>query len=219
MAIDIVPMKEKMPMAPVLQLRPSQSEKPTVRGGRKPNSAFRSREFLTEAEIEALRKAARRNRNPVRDELLVLLGYRHALRVSELVSLTIDQFDLKAATVHIRRAKNGMPGIHGLQGDELRLIRQLIRENGEHSRFLFVSERKAPLSIDGAQRLIERLGEAAGLPFPIHVHMLRHSAGYTLAGHGVDTRTLQAFMGHRSIANTVIYTAVADKRIRNIWGR
>jgi hypothetical protein len=48
---------------------------------------------------------------------------------------------------------------------------------------------------------------------------LRHAAGYALAARGVDTRTLQAFMGHRSIANTVIYTAVADKRIRNIWGK
>src|SRR5262249_24298579 len=110
-------------------------------------------------------------------------------------------------------------GIHGLQGDELRLIRQLVRENGEHSRFLFLSERKAPLSINGAQRLIERLGEAARLPFSIHAHMLRHAAGYALAGRGLDTRPLRAFMGPRSIATTVIYTAVADKRVRTIWNR
>jgi site-specific recombinase XerD len=76
-----------------------------------------------------------------------------------------------------------------------------------------------PFSVDGAQKLIERLGVAAKLPFKIHAHMLRHAAGYALAARGVDTRTLQAFMGHRSIANTVIYTAVADKRIRNIWGK
>jgi site-specific recombinase XerD len=69
------------------------------------------------------------------------------------------------------------------------------------------------LSIDGAQKLIERLGEATKLPFPIHAHMLRHSAGHALAGRGVDTRTLQAFMGQ------VIYTAVADKRLRHIWDR
>ena len=75
------------------------------------------------------------------------------------------------------------------------------------------------ISRDGAQKLIERLGEAAKLPFPIHAHMLRHAAGYALAARGVDTRTLQAFMGHRSIANTVVYTSVADKRIRNIWGK
>jgi integrase len=99
-------------------------------------------EYLTEPEIEQLRKAARKSRNPVRDELLILLAFRHALRVSELVSLAVEQFDLKAASVHFRRAKNGTPGIHGLQGDELRLIRQLMRENGEHSRFLFLSERK-----------------------------------------------------------------------------
>ena len=61
---------------------------------------------MTEPEIEKLRKAARKNRNPVRDELLILLAFRHALRVSELVGLTVEQFDLKAATVHIRRAKN-----------------------------------------------------------------------------------------------------------------
>jgi integrase len=217
MTTVIEPAGAKMPLRTVESMASSRSEKPTVRGGRKPNGAFRPREFLHEDEIEKLRKAARKNRNRVRDELLVLLAYRHALRVSELVSLTVDQFDLKAATVHVRRAKNGTPGIHGLGGDELRLIRQLIRDNGEHSRFLFLSERKAPLSIDGAQKLIERLGEAANLPFPIHVHMLRHSAGYALAGRGVDTRTLQAFMGHKSIANTVIYTAVADKRIRHIW--
>ena len=53
---------------------------------------------MTEPEIEKLRKAARKNRNPVRDELLILLAFRHALRVSELVGLTVEQFDLKAAT-------------------------------------------------------------------------------------------------------------------------
>jgi integrase len=80
----------KMSMGTVVQLRPPQSEKPTVGGGRKSNSAFRSREYLTEPEIEKLRKAARRNRNPVRDELLILLAFRHALRVSELVGLTVE---------------------------------------------------------------------------------------------------------------------------------
>jgi type 1 fimbriae regulatory protein FimB/type 1 fimbriae regulatory protein FimE len=92
-------------------------------------------------------------------------------------------------------------------------LRALRREH-PHADFVFLSERKAPV-----QKLIERLGVAAELPFPIHAHMLRHAAGYALAARGIDTRTLQAFMGHRSIANTVVYTAVADKRIRNIWGK
>jgi integrase len=205
-------------MSTVIQLRRPKSEKPTVAQGRKENEAYRKREYLTEAEIERLLEAAGKSRNPVRDRLLILLAFRHALRVSELVDVKVEQIDLKAATIHISRAKKGTPGIHGLQGDELMLIRALMREQ-PNAAFLFLSERKTPLSIDGAQKLVERLGVAAGFKFPIHVHMLRHSAGYALAGRGVDTRTLQAFMGHRSIANTVIYTAVADKRIRNIWSR
>jgi type 1 fimbriae regulatory protein FimB/type 1 fimbriae regulatory protein FimE len=202
-------------MSTVIKLRPSRSEKPTV-NGRKPNAAYRQREYLTEAEIEKLLTAAGDSRNPGRDRLLILMAFRHALRVSELVDLRWQQIHLDTATIDIRRAKNGTPSIHGLQGDELRLLRALRRQH-PHADFVFLSERKAPLSVDGAQKLIERLGRV--LPFPIHAHMLRHAAGYALAARGVDTRTLQAFMGHRSIANTVVYTAVADKRLRNIWSK
>jgi type 1 fimbriae regulatory protein FimE len=206
-------------MSMVILLRPPKSEKPTVNPGRGKNAEYRKREYFTEDEIDKLLAAAGKSRNPTRDKLLVLMAYRHALRVSELVAVQVEQLDLKAANIHIVRAKNGTPGIHGLDGDELRLIRKLMKEDNITSGFLFLSERKAPLSIDGVQKLVERLGVAAGLAFPIHAHMLRHSAGYALAGRGIDTRTLQAFMGHRSISNTVIYTAVADKRVRTIWQR
>ena len=170
-------------MNTVVQLRASQSEKPTVRGGRAKNADYRQREYLTEGEIDSLLATAGNSRNPVRDRLLILMAFRHALRVSELVDIRWQQIDLDTATIHIRRAKNGTPGIHGLQGDELRLLRALRREH-PHADFVFLSERKAPLSVDGAQKLIERLGVAAELPFPIHAHMLRHAAGYALAGRG-----------------------------------
>jgi type 1 fimbriae regulatory protein FimE len=196
-----------------IQLKPPVPEKPTV--GRRKNTDYRVREYLTEAEIGKLLLTAGKSRNPNRDRLIVLLTFRHALRVKELVSLTVDHIDLKTASLHVSRAKNGTPGIHGLDGDEMRLIRAVLRDNGGN-RFLFVSERGAPLSIDGAQKLIERLGDKAGIPH-LHIHMLRHSTGYALAGRGVDTRTLQAFMGHKNISNTTIYTAVADKRLRTIW--
>jgi type 1 fimbriae regulatory protein FimB/type 1 fimbriae regulatory protein FimE len=156
-------------MNTVVQLRPSQSEKPTVRTGRAKNAKYRQREYLTEGEIDSLLAAAGNSRNPTRDRLLILMAFRHALRVSELVDIRWQQIDLDTATVHIRRAKNGTPGIHGLQGDELRLLRALRREH-PHADFVFLSERKAPLSVDGAQKLIERLGVAAELPFPIHAH-------------------------------------------------
>src|SRR3974377_1444921 len=108
-------------MSAVVQLKPRKSILPTVPRRRK-NTEYRQREYLTEAEIEKLLTTAEKWRSPVRDRLLVLLAYRHALRVSELVDLRADQFDLKAAHVHIKRAKNGIHRIHGLQGDELALL-------------------------------------------------------------------------------------------------
>jgi type 1 fimbriae regulatory protein FimB/type 1 fimbriae regulatory protein FimE len=106
-------------MNTVVQLRPSRSEKPTVRSGRAKNADYRQREYLTEGEIDSLLATAGNSRNAVRDRLLILMAFRHALRVSELVDIRWQQINLDTATIHIRRAKNGTPGIHGLQGDEL----------------------------------------------------------------------------------------------------
>jgi len=70
------------------------------------NKTYRTREYLTEAEIEKLLTAAGKSRNPNRDRLLVLMAYRHALRVKELVDLHVDQIDLKAATIHSGRDRS-----------------------------------------------------------------------------------------------------------------
>jgi len=153
-------------MSPVVQLRPPTAKKPTVRLGRAKNATYRSREYLTEAEIDKLLAAAGKSRNPNRDRLLVLMAYRHALRVKELVDLQVDQVDLKAATIHIRRAKNGTPGIHGLQGDELRLIRALVRENGTHCRYLFISEAAHLCPSTALRSSLNGLARPPDCPFP-----------------------------------------------------
>ena len=59
--------------------------------------------------------------------------------------------------------------------------------------------------------------KAAGFPFAVHSHMLRHSCGYKLANDGQDTRAIQHYLGHRSITSTVRYTALADDRFRGFW--
>ena len=72
-------------MTTVVRLRAPQAEMstvPTVRGGRGKNAEYRQREYLTEGEIDSLLATAGNSRNPVRDRLLILLAYRHALRVS-----------------------------------------------------------------------------------------------------------------------------------------
>jgi site-specific recombinase XerD len=115
----------------------------------------------------------------------------------------------------LRRAKGGTTSTHPLLGDELRALRVLQR--AAKSPFIFVSERGAPFSVSGLAKLIERAGVEAKMPFPVHVHMLRHACGYALANKGTDTRTLQGYLGHRSIQSTVRYTELAPGRFKNIW--
>ena len=82
---------------------------------------------------------------------------------------------------------------------------------------MFVSERLAPLSVAGYQRMVARAGEAARFPFQISSHVLRHSCGYKLANDGRDTRSIQHYLGHRSIVSTVRYTALAPDRFKDFW--
>jgi site-specific recombinase XerD len=97
-------------------------------------------------------------------------------------------------------------------------LRPLLRLQREaKSPFVFVSERGAPFSKRGFQAMLERAGEAAGFEMKIHPHMLRHACGFKLANEGVDTRTIQAYLGHRSIQNTVRYTELAPTRFKSLF--
>jgi type 1 fimbriae regulatory protein FimB/type 1 fimbriae regulatory protein FimE len=69
----------------------------------------------------------------------------------------------------------------------------------------------------GFHWLVQRLGEVAKMPFPIHPHMLRHACGFKLANDGHDTRALQHYLGHKNIQHTVRYTELAPDRFKNFW--
>jgi integrase len=172
-------------------------------------------ECPTVREVEALIAAAKGNRWGQRDATMLLIAFRHGLRASEVCGLQWSDIEFETATLHLRRAKGGATSTHPLLGDELRALRVLKRE--AKSPFIFVTERGAPFSVSGLAKLIERAGVGAKLPFPVHAHMLRHACGYALANKGVDTRTLQAYLGHRSIQSTVRYTELAPGRFKNIW--
>ena len=186
----------------------------TVTPRRPPNADPRTREYLTEAEVERLLRATRSNRWAHRDATMILVAYRHGLRASELTDLRWDQVDFRTATLHVRRVKQGTPSSHPILGDELRALRRLQREQEPKSPFVFTSERGAPFSTAGFARMIERAGVDAKLAFKAHPHMLRHACGYALANKGHDTRALQAYLGHRNIQSTVRYTAMAPDRFR-----
>jgi len=176
----------------------------------------RMREYLTEKEVDRLIEAAKQNRWGHRDATAVLIAYRHGLRASELVALRWSDIELQTGRLHVRRAKGGTPSVHPVSARESRALRRLQRESPA-SRYVFISERGAPLSVAGYQRMIARTGEAARLGFLVHSHMLRHACGFKLAADGQDTRAIQAYLGHRSIQSTVRYTALAPDRFKNFW--
>jgi len=181
------------------------------------NSVYRSREYLTDAEVTALMKtAAHVGRHGMRDAALILIAYRHGLRVSELGSLRWDQVDLQQGLLHVVRRKNGIPSVHPLRGPELRSLRRLQRDNPQTA-YVFVSERKAPLTVDAIRKIVSRAGREAGIAFQVHPHMLRHATGYKLANDGQDTRSIQQYLGHRNIQNTTRYTELAADRFKDFW--
>ena len=184
-----------------------------VKKARRPNGDLRTRECLTEAEVEKLMTTAGRNRWGHRGATMILVAYRHGLRVAELVDLRWDQVDFKTAILHVRRVKAGTPSTHPILGDELRALRRLQREQPQ-SPFVFISERGAPFTTAGFARMVERAGIEARLGFKAHPHMLRHACGYALANRGHDTRALQAYLGHRNIQHTVRYTELSPTRFK-----
>ena len=177
-----------------VNLTPSEKTTPSIEKRkvpiRKSNQAYRSREYLTESEVLKLMEAATSlGRHGLRDATLILIAYRHGLRVSELVSLRWEQFDLKQGLLHVNRRKRGIPSVHPVRGPELRALRRLLREYPNNA-YVFVSERKAPLTVDTVRKMISRAGVEAGIEFPVHPHMLRHATGYKLANDEQDTRAI-----------------------------
>jgi integrase len=206
------------------KILPFESEKPIPPDnilrkvpGRPRNADVRSREYLTLDEIQALMKAAGNiGRHQHRDRTLILIMFRHGLRVSEAVDLRWDQVDFKAGSIHINRLKSGKPATHYLEGDELRALRRLRREYAK-SPFIFVTERGGPLTRSTVNKLVARAGREAKLEFPVHPHMLRHACGYYLANKGIDTRTIQEYLGHVSITHTVRYTELSPNKFKGLW--
>jgi type 1 fimbriae regulatory protein FimB/type 1 fimbriae regulatory protein FimE len=193
---------------------PTKRPKDTVlRPVKKPNADYRVREYLTETEVSKLLDALKRNRRGHRDWLIGLMIYRHGLRVSEACELRWDDLDLAAWTINVRRLKGSRDSTHYLERDELAGLRRFPRS----SAYVFVNERGDPFKREGIARMIQRSGKQAGIPFPVHVHMLRHACGYALANRGMDTRRLQHYLGHASITNTVRYSAMSPEPFRDIW--
>ena len=124
--------------------------------------------------------------------------------------------DLKQGLLHVSRLKNGVNSTHPLRGPVIRALRKLGRDYPD-TPYIFVTERRGPLTTSAVRKIVARAGESAKIGMPIHPHMLRHSTGYKLANDGHDTRAIQHYLGHRNIQHTVRYTELASGRFNDFW--
>jgi site-specific recombinase XerD len=206
-----------------LAKKPARKRRPTLLNGTVPpkrarNRDVRPREYLTPKEVDRLVAAAKKRgrRYGQRDATMILVAFRHGLRVSELCALTWDQIDFSQGMMHVRRIKNGIGSVQQIGGEEMRMLRALKREDGG-TRFVFMTERGAPMTPAGFRKFLSRLAIGTKFQFPVHPHMLRHACGYKLANDGRDTRALQHYLGHKNIMHTVRYTELSPERFKNFW--
>jgi integrase len=181
---------------------------------RRPNKQVRVREYLTEDECRTLISTAKKRggRYGLRDALAIRMCWRHGLRISELVGLRWDHVEWKTGRLTVHRAKGSIDSTHPLSGDELRELRALHRTQEPGCRFIFMNERKAPMTAAGFRKMLSTVGAACGLPH-VHPHMLRHSCGFYMADRREDVRVMQDWLGHANVQNTVRYTTLAPSRL------
>lgn len=177
----------------------------------------RPRDFLSLGEIERLIAGAKASRSPERNQLLILMLFRHGLRVSEALGLRWHHLNLDEARIWVERLKGSLSTEHPIAGDELRLIRRYRRTRTDALPWVFVSDRGQQMTRRTAQYIVARAGVCAGLEGSVHPHTLRHSCGYHLANQGHDTRVIQDYLGHRDPRHTAHYTRTASVRFEGLW--
>jgi integrase len=178
-------------------------------------SDSRSSKYLTEAQVADPTAAAKENRHGHRDMAIILLAYRHGLRIREVINLRWDQIDFNSATLTVHKLKYGTPLTHPIPEDELRALRQLQREQKPPSAVVFTSARGSPLSKSGFAQLLWRASVKASLGFGALPPMLRHGCGFALANKGHDTRAISDYLGYPRIQRT----EQSPDRFKSFWRR
>lgn len=182
------------------------------------NDELRGKRHLTDAELQKVCKAIRKkSRNPIRDELMTLMAFRHGLRVSELVNVKWQHIQMRSGQISIKRMKNGIDTLHPISDKrELLLLRRTHREQGKpQAGFVFKNERGASVSVNGYQKMFGKFSELA-LGVKWNAHALRHGCGTALIDRGHDLRMVQVFMGHQNIQNTTRYVHESVKQFEKI---
>lgn len=174
------------------------------------------RKYLTQPEMDRLLEAANRGRHPGRDRLMILMAFRHGLRVSELIALEWSSIDFVRGRIFIARLKAGRHGTHTLSPEELTAL-EALKKAQQGSRFVFPSNRGTKMLRTNVNRIIREATKTADIPVRVTPHRLRHSCGFQLADRNVEVRRIQQYLGHKSILSTVVYVDLAGRALDGIW--
>jgi len=141
----------------------------------------------------------------LRNALLILLTYTHALRVSEVLELRWSDVDLDNLSIKVSRMNNGVPSVHALNAQEAGWLLRLRRAESS-SAYIFCSSKGSPLTRRTVHFIVSRVAESAGIVGPVHPHMLRHARAFHLASTGIEVSKLRKILGHRNVQHTQKYT-------------
>jgi len=181
--------------------------------------------FLTLEQIEKLLNGPDVNTfSGLRDRAILEALFSTGLRVAELASLNTKQFagvknkdDFEMSII----GKGRYPRTIYFSERALYWLKKYLSERKDDDSALFIrvkGPQKAParLTTRGIELVVEKYAKKGGLPILATPHTLRHSFATDLLNQGVDLRTVQEFLGHRSITTTQIYTHVTNKRLRDV---
>lgn len=166
--------------------------------------------FLTHNELRAVLDKAKQD--GVRNHCMLLLAYRHGLRASELVNITLKNVELDAGNIRCERGKGSISNWQQLATDEVKALKAWLRKRPKvESPFLFAGPSGKPMTRVGFFKVFQRLATSVGLPKEkCHPHVLKHSLGTHLANAGVPVQVIQQRLGHRNIQNTMVYLTISS---------
>lgn len=173
-------------------------------------------DFIDISEADRLVDATKTTRYPIRNALLLLMMYRHGLRVSEAINIRVSDIKVERSRMWVRRLKQGLSGEHPIAPDEMATLRLYMKERTAGSPWLFLSERGEPMTRFNVNYIVRQAAIKAGLNH-IHPHMLRHGCGYYMAENDMSLRATQVYLGHRNPKNTAHYMRISGKQFEGMW--